>query len=73
MVIRPESTTSLPEMPAGIERESRPDGTMRFTYRTSVTPAESILAAVRAAGISIADVRTEEADLEDVFLSLTRG
>ncbi|MDR9426677.1 MAG: ABC transporter ATP-binding protein [Salibaculum sp.] len=72
MVIRPESQAALPAMPEGIAGESRPDGTMHFTYRTNVTPAESILAAVRAAGISIADVRTEEADLEDVFLSLTR-
>jgi ABC-2 type transport system ATP-binding protein len=60
-------------MPEGVSAEARPDGTMHFTYRTSLTPAESVLAAVRAAGISIADVRTEEADLEDVFLSLTRA
>ena len=73
MVIRPESAADLPAMPEGVSAEARPDGTMHFTYRTSLTPAESVLAAVRAAGISIADVRTEEADLEDVFLSLTRA
>jgi len=28
---------------------------------------------VRGAGIRIRDVKTEEADLEDVFLELTRG
>jgi ABC-2 type transport system ATP-binding protein len=33
--------------------------------------AEAVLEAVRAAGIRIRDVKTEQADLEDVFLSLT--
>jgi ABC-2 type transport system ATP-binding protein len=28
---------------------------------------------VRAAGVKIADVRTEEADLEEVFLALTKS
>jgi len=31
------------------------------------------LAAVRNAGIAIRDVKTQEANLEDVFLSLTAG
>ncbi|PWG18631.1 ABC transporter ATP-binding protein [Salibaculum griseiflavum] len=73
MVIRPDGDAILPAMPEDVAAEAMPDGTMHFTYRTSTTPAESILAAVRAAGISIADVRTEEADLEDVFLSLTKS
>jgi ABC-2 type transport system ATP-binding protein len=30
-----------------------------------------MLAKVKAAGISIADLRTEEPDLEDVFMALT--
>jgi len=30
-----------------------------------------VLAAVRAAGVHIKDLRTEEPDLEDVFVSLT--
>jgi ABC-2 type transport system ATP-binding protein len=36
-------------------------------------PAEAVLAAVREAGISIRDVKTEQADLQDVFLELTRS
>jgi ABC-2 type transport system ATP-binding protein len=32
-----------------------------------------VLAAVRAAGVTIADITTEDPDLEDVFLSLTYG
>ncbi|NBD29135.1 MAG: ATP-binding cassette domain-containing protein [Alphaproteobacteria bacterium] len=73
MVIRPDGDAPLPPMPEDVTAEANPDGTMHFTYRTSTTPAEAILAAVREAGISIADVRTEEANLEDVFLSLTQG
>ena len=43
-----------------------------FRYRPSQTPAGTILAAVQAAGLSIADLTTEESDLEDIFLQLTR-
>jgi ABC-2 type transport system ATP-binding protein len=32
-----------------------------------------VLAAVAAAGLGIIDVSTQEADLEDVFLDLTRN
>ncbi len=32
-----------------------------------------ILEAVRGAGLSIADMRTDEVDLEDIFLQLTRA
>ena len=35
--------------------------------------AGEVLAAVQAQGLGIVDVSTREADLEDVFLSLTRG
>jgi ABC-2 type transport system ATP-binding protein len=31
------------------------------------------LAAVNQAGLTVADMSTEEADLEDIFLQLTRG
>jgi len=42
-------------------------------YRPSETPIGEILAAVQKAGLSIADMTTLEADLEDIFLQLTRG
>jgi ABC-2 type transport system ATP-binding protein len=35
--------------------------------------AGEVLAAVQGAGFGIVDVSTREADLEDVFLSLTRA
>ena len=71
MVIHPEREADIPDLPAGISAMRRNDGALVFTYRSSETAAESVLAAVRNAGISIRDVKTEEADLEDVFLSLT--
>jgi len=75
MVIQPDTPTALPDLPAmpdGITAEAGPDGALVFSYRSTQTRAEDVLAAVRAAGIAIRDVKTREADLEDVFLSLTR-
>ena len=73
MVIRPEGPADLPPLPEGISGTRRADGDLVFTYRSGELPAEAVLAAVRAAGIAVRDVRTEEADLEDVFLALTRS
>ncbi|MBY6113821.1 ABC transporter ATP-binding protein [Mameliella alba] len=73
MVIHPETAPQfLPEAP-GIQAESRSDGSLALTYRSKETRAEDVLAAVQSAGIRIRELRTEEPDLEDVFLALTRG
>ena len=71
MVIQPDSPAeTLPHAP-GIDATQRPDGSIALSYRSQDTTAEEVLRAVHAAGISIRDVRTEQADLEDVFLALT--
>lgn len=71
MLIQPDGPVSaLPQGP-GIVAEARADGTLALRYHSRQTSAEDVLAAVRAAGIHIRDVRTEQADLEDVFLALT--
>ncbi len=71
MVIEPDGPVDrLPEG-AGIEAARRADGSIALSYRRGQTGAEAVLDAVRAAGITIRDVRTEEPDLQDVFLSLT--
>ena len=44
-----------------------------FRYKASDAPVTAILGAVQEAGLGILDVSTEEADLEDIFLQLTRG
>jgi ABC-2 type transport system ATP-binding protein len=72
MIIQPDSpVTHLPEG-AGLEVERRADGAVAISYVARDTSAEAVLEAVRGAGIRIRDVRTEQADLQDVFLALTR-
>ena len=66
---RPGSVTA----PPGVVMATRDDGALTFTYRQSETSADAILDCVRAAGLQIRDIRTEQADLEDVFLNLTRA
>ncbi|MBZ8117619.1 ABC transporter ATP-binding protein [Roseovarius sp. LXJ103] len=73
MVVVPESAPgTLPDM-EGITADMRNDGTIALTYHAGQTRAEDVLDAVRAAGIQIRDLRTEQADLEDVFLNLTQS
>ena len=72
MIIHPDKPCdTLPEAD-GIAVERRADGALALSYKSSQMPAEAVLEAVRSAGISIRDVKTEQADLEDVFLELTR-
>lgn len=71
LVIQPSDPIGdLPDVP-GARVNLRSDGALELSYRRSETPAEALLDAVRGAGISIRDIRSEEPDLEDVFLSLT--
>ncbi|PZO92117.1 MAG: multidrug ABC transporter ATP-binding protein [Sphingomonas sanxanigenens] len=49
------------------------DHTLSITYSKDRVNAGQVLAAVAAAGYGVVDVSTREADLEDVFLSLTRA
>jgi ABC-2 type transport system ATP-binding protein len=43
-----------------------------FRYKPSRAGVGAILAGVQAAGLGVADVTTDESDLEDIFLRLTR-
>ncbi len=72
IVIRPEGASdTLPDAP-GLTTTRRDDGSLELAYHAREMTADAVLAHVRAAGITIADMRTEQADLEDVFLKLTR-
>jgi ABC-2 type transport system ATP-binding protein len=71
LVITPEQPTELPQLPDTITGQKLADGTLTFTYQSGTTPADKVLTLVREAGITIKDVKTQQADLEDVFLSLT--
>ena len=53
--------------------ELKGDRTLVITYSKDKVNAGEVLAALQAAGIGIVDVSTQEADLEDVFLNLTRA
>jgi len=73
MVIQPDAEIGvLPEV-EGIGITTREDGTLAVSYRARQTTAEDVLTMLRDNGVRIRDVRTEQADLEDVFLSLTRS
>ncbi len=65
----------LAEVPAGLEARSelKGDRTLVLTYDKRSRNAGQVLAAVAAAGLGVVDVSTTEADLEDVFLELTRS
>jgi len=77
MIIRPETAlTEIPRSlleatPQGSRVDLRADGSLAMSYNRSREKAEALIDRVRAAGITIADISTEESDLEDVFLSLT--
>ena len=73
MVIEPEADpVALPEG-EGLTVETRPGGQVAISYHSTKMAAEAVLEAVRASGMRIRDVRTEQADLEEVFLELTRS
>lgn len=72
LIIKPDSTLdALPASLGGLNAELRKDGSIALRYNPAETKAGDLLAQVSAAGIMAADVSTEEADLEDVFLQLT--
>ncbi|WP_306114673.1 MULTISPECIES: ABC transporter ATP-binding protein [unclassified Roseovarius] len=73
LVISPEEPVAQRPECAGLDVTVRADGTVAITYQSARTSAEAVLEAVREAGIRIRDVRTEQADLQDVFLDLTRS
>jgi ABC-2 type transport system ATP-binding protein len=71
VVVTPaEPLSAAPELD-GFETKLRPNGALVVSYRTGQSSVEQVLAAVRAEGLHIKDIATEDPDLEDVFLSLT--
>jgi ABC-2 type transport system ATP-binding protein len=68
-----EDITALPATLSDFHVDLSGSHQLIFRYRTSETEIGAILAAVAEAGLTIADLSTEEPDLEDVFLELTRA
>lgn len=73
VVVTPEVPVEAAPSLAGFETRLRPGGAFAVTYRTGESSVEQVLAAVRAAGLSVRDVATEDPSLEDVFVALTYG
>ena len=62
-----------PQSPLFQKIDLRAGRVLTITYSKAQTNAGQVLGAVQAAGYVIVDVSTREADLEDVFLNLTRA
>jgi ABC-2 type transport system ATP-binding protein len=60
-----------PSHPAFLKSEKKGERTVEITYDKDRTNAGEVLALVQGQGFAIVDVTTREADLEDVFVSLT--
>ena len=73
VVITPQAPIAAAPIMNGFDARLRPDGRLAVTYKTGESSVEQVLAAARAAGVSVRDLATEEPDLEDVFLALTYG
>lgn len=73
VVVTPETPQAVPPALTGFTVAPRANGAFVVTYRTGESSVEQVLMAVRAAGVKIKDIATEDPDLEDVFLALTYG
>ena len=62
-----------PQAPCFEKIELRNERQLMVTYSKDKVNAGEVLAALQSAGLGIVDVSTHEADLEDVFLNLTRA
>lgn len=73
LVIQPMSALdAVPDTLSDADVVLREDGSLAITYRKGQDSVADLIERYRASGARIGDLRTEEADLEDVFLSLTR-
>jgi ABC-2 type transport system ATP-binding protein len=64
---------SAPQANCFGKSELKNERSIVITYSKDKVNAGEVLAALQAAGLGIVDVSTHEADLEDVFLNLTRA
>jgi len=71
VVVTPEEPVATAPDLTGFETRLRSGGSFSVTYKTGQSSVEQVLAAVRASGLHIKDIATEDPDLEDVFLALT--
>jgi ABC-2 type transport system ATP-binding protein len=72
-VVVDRDIASTPENTCFEQIELSGEHTLAITYRKDRVNAGDVLAALQREGLGIVDVSTREADLEDVFLNLTRA
>ncbi len=74
MVIRIDRDIGqIPPSLSGLNVEIRGPRELIVSYPPSKTNSGEILARIQEANLSILDISTKEAELEDIFLSLTGG
>jgi len=71
LVVTPETPLSTAPSISEFDVQMMEDGRVSIAYAPSRVGFETVLEAVREAGFGIRDLSTEEANLEDIFLSLT--
>jgi ABC-2 type transport system ATP-binding protein len=73
VVVTPEAPLETLPTIRGFDVVGRSNGAFAVAYKKGQSSVEQVIAAVRKAGVTIADISTEDPDLEDVFLALTYG
>jgi ABC-2 type transport system ATP-binding protein len=72
LIVSPETElTALPQSLTPLDASLKPNGDIAINYRSGTTRVTALIEQIRSSGIAIADLRTEQPDLEDVFMSLT--
>ncbi len=71
VVVTPEEPLDVAPPLGRFEGRVRADGSLAVIFKTADASVETVLSAMRAAGVRIKDLSTEDPDLEDVFMSLT--
>ena len=67
-----DEVNAVPDVLAPWGAELKGDNQIALHYRPSKTQMAEILEAIHGCGLAIKDLSTEEGDLEDIFLKLTR-
>ncbi|MDE2355459.1 MAG: ABC transporter ATP-binding protein [Alphaproteobacteria bacterium] len=71
VVVTPDTALAAAPRVGEFETRLRPNGDLAVAFKSAGAGVEQVLAQIRAAGVTIRDLRTEDPDLEDVFVALT--
>ena len=72
LVVTPrEPLAAVPDSLKDLAIRLKPNGDLEITYRNSETGIGRLLERVREAGIGVADLSTDQPNLEDVFVAMT--